>query len=207
MPFASYTSIGNVARAYQIILRQAAFVVPSAQPVSEYLRRELAFAQNHVAFDSSEAAVCENLIYPVLKEVWRSYTDDLMLWSHMPLNYDTDLSGTPDYFVARQSPLGRWVLDQPYVLVVEAKRDDFTRGWAQCLAAMLAAQKLNGLPEQTLYGITASNRVWEFGQLRATTFTQDGRPFTLHDLDELCGAVHYVFEQCRRQLVVQPCAP
>ena len=28
-----------------------------------------------------------------------------------------------------------------------------TWGWGQCLAAMLAAQKLNDLPEQTVYGI------------------------------------------------------
>jgi hypothetical protein len=203
MPFASYTSISDVAHAYQITVRLEDFIVPLERPVSEYLRSELAFAQAYVGFaDGSEFAVCENLIYPVLKEVWKSYTDHLILWSHIPLNYDEDLSGTPDYVLCRRSPLGPWVLDnQPCLLVMEAKKDDFARGWGQCLAAMLAAQKRNAWSEQTLFGITTNGHVWEFGKLHAATFTQDLRRFPLHELDELCAAVNYLFEQCRQQVV------
>lgn len=205
MPFATYTSIGDVAQAHQITLREEDFVVPLDRPVSEVLRDELAFAQRFMAFDISEFAICENLILPVLKEVWKAYTDDLMLWSHVALEYDQDLSGTPDYFVARKSPLGQWVVDKPYLLLVEAKKDDFTRGWAQCLAAMLAAQKRNDRPEQTLFGITTNGRFWEFGQLRAATFLRNRRPYILQDLDQLCAALHYVFDQCRQQVAGQPC--
>ncbi len=207
MPFASYTSIGDVARTYQITLRQADFVAPFSVSVPEYLRADLAFAQDHVALDNSEFAICENFIYPILKDVWKSFADDLVLWSHMPLSYDSDLSGTPDYFVARRSPLGSPVLDKPYLVVVEAKKDDFARGWAQCLAALLAAQKLNDLPEQTLYGITSTGRVWEFGKLQAATLTRNKHLYALQDLDQVCGAVHYVFDQCRQQIVGQPASP
>jgi hypothetical protein len=207
MPFASYGAVGEVARAYQITLRQDDFVMPVDRSVSEYFRSELAFTQSHVAVDSSEFAACENLIYPVLKEVWKSFTDDFVLWSHLPLDYDADVCETPDYFLARRSPLGLWVMDKPYLVVVEAKRDDFTRGWAQCLAALLAAQRLNDLPDQTLYGITTTGQVWQFGKLNAATFTRNSRLFILSDLDELCGAVHYAFEQCRQQLAGQPCSP
>src|SRR2546426_616143 len=79
--------------------------------------------------------------------------------------------------------------------VVEAKKDDFTRGWGQCLAAMLAAQKLNDLPEQTICGITTNGQVWQFGQLHADVFTQDPRSFTLEDVDSLGAALHFVFAQ------------
>jgi hypothetical protein len=205
MPFASYTSIGDVARAYQITLGEGNFVVPLERPVPEAFHSELVFAQSYLAFSSSEFAICESLIFPVLKEVWKAYRDQLMLWSHLPLNYDADLSGTPDYFVARMSRLGPWVVDQPYLLVVEAKKDDFERGWGQCLAALLAAQKLNNLPDQVLYGITTNGRTWEFGKLEAATFTHERGSFTLRHLDELYAALHYVFEQCRLQVAGQAC--
>ena len=123
----------------------------------------------------------------------------MTLWSHQPIAYDTDLSGVPDYLVARQSPLGPLIFDQPSLLVMEAKQDDFTRGWGQCLAAMLAAQKRKDLPEQTVYGITTNGQVWQCGQLHAAMLTQDPRSFTLEDVDSLGAALHFVFAQCRDQ--------
>lgn len=204
MPFANYTSIGEVARAYQITLCDEKFVAPLERPVSSALRDELAFAESFAAYNVSESAVCEWLIHPFLKEVWKSYLNDLMLWSHVPLNYDDDLCGTPDYFLARRSPLGRWILEKPYVVVMEAKRDDPERGWSQCLAALLAAQKLNNLPELILYGITTNGRYWEFGKLEDASLTRDPRAFTWTEVETLCGALHFVFEQCRAQLVNLP---
>jgi hypothetical protein len=65
---------------------------------------------------------------------------------------------------------------------------------------MLAAQKLNDLPEQTVYGITTNGQVWQFGQLHADVFTQDPRSFTLEDVDSLGAALHFVFAQCRDQV-------
>jgi hypothetical protein len=196
MPFANFDSIGAVARAYLITVRDDKFVTPLERPVSDSLRGDLAFVDEHGPTTNSEAARCESLIFPVLKEVWKSYVDDLTFWSHEPLYFDAELSGIPDYFVARRSPLGRWVMEPPYLVVVEAKRDDFEAGWGQCLAALLAAQKLNNLPELTLHGITTNGKGWEFGKLESDGFTRDPRLFTLADLETLCGALHFVFEQC-----------
>src|SRR5438552_13235358 len=139
MPFTSYATIADVARAHHIQVQRAEFVIPGPGPLSEYFRAELAFTLSEVAYDGSEYAACETLIYPFLREVWKPFRDVLTLWSHQPLYFDDDLSGVPDYLVARRSPLGPLVQDMPYLLVVEAKKDDFPRGWAQCLAAMLAA--------------------------------------------------------------------
>jgi hypothetical protein len=201
MPFVSYPSPADVARAHRITMARATFVVPLPLALPEHFRAELAFAQNEVVYDNSEFAICENLIYPVLKEVWKSYLNDFVLWSHQPLSADGDLCGTPDYMLAQRSPLGREILEQPYVLIVEAKKDDPSRGWGQCLAAMVAAQRLNAQPDQVIYGITSNGRSWEFGKLQASHFTRELRLFTLSDLDELCGAVHFVFAQCRLQLL------
>ena len=200
MPFPNYQSAADVARPFRIHCRRDNFVTPLPTPLSGHFRAELDFTLREVPFDGSEAAACETLIYPFLREVWRAYIETLTLWSHQSIAYDADLSGVPDYLVARRSPLGPFILDQPYLLVVEAKKDDFTRGWGQCLAAMLAAQKLNDIPEQTVYGITTNGQVWQFGQLHAEAFAQDPRSFTLEDVDHLGAALHFVFAQCHEQV-------
>jgi hypothetical protein len=204
MPFSSYESAADVARAYRITITRANFVVPLSMPsISDSLREYVDFGQKEVVYEKSEFSRCENLIYPILREVWKLYLDDFVLWSHEPLVYDADLSGTPDYFLARKSPLGKVVLDQPYLFVVEAKREDFVRGWAQCLAAMLAAQKLNANPDQTVFGIVTTGWFWEFGKLEGASFTQHLYPFALPNLEGVCAAIRFVFEQCRLQLAGQ----
>lgn len=48
----------------------------------------------------------------------------------------------------------------PFVLV-EAKQDNFDAAWGQCLAEMIAAQRLNNLPDLVIYGITCNgDRGW-----------------------------------------------
>lgn len=204
MPFASYADISEVARAHQIRLQRSAFITPQASSLSDYFRSELALTLSEVAYDGSEYAACETLIYPLLREIWKSYRQTLTLWSHPSLTFDADLCGAPDYIVARRSPLGPIVFDAPYFLVVEAKKDDFVRGWGQCLAAMLAAQKLNSLPGQTLYGVSTNGLAWQFGRLEKNVFTQEPEPFTLQAPDTLAAALHYVFSRCQDEASRHP---
>ncbi len=124
-----------------------------------------------------------------------------MLWSHEPLRGDNVLQGVPDYFVAKRSHLGKWVRDQPYLLVVEAKRDDFVKGWGQCLAAMLAAQKLNADPDLTIFGIVTNGRSWEFGKLISSQYTRHPTLFLLSELELLTGAIRQVLEECKQQVI------
>jgi hypothetical protein len=200
MPFSSYASPEDVARTYSITLLEQNFLDPLPCPVPRGLRHALAYTRKHLSYDQSAYALCEGYIYPVLKEVWRSYQGDLMLWSHLAVEYDADLCGTPAYLVARRSPRGRWIVDHPYLVVMQAEDDDFTCGWAGCLAALIAVQRLNALPSQTLYGVTSNGQVWQFGQLQGTVFTCESRSFTLANLEPLYAALHGVFEQCRLQV-------
>jgi hypothetical protein len=50
--------------------------------------------------------------------------------------------------------------------MVEAKKDDFEGGWGQCLAAMLAAQMINGDDQLILQGSVSNGDVWQFGRLQ-----------------------------------------
>jgi len=200
MPFSSYKNLGNVLKKFQLRYQEEIFIVPAEITPSEYLQIELEFVLTELVTNNSEAAICENLIYPILKDSWKPHRDKLMLWSHEPLQYDDDLSGTPDYMIAKRSPLGKVVCDQPYLLVVEAKKDNFQEGWSQCLAELIAAQKLNHSEELTVFGIVSNGEKWEFGKLTANQFTKNRMPYTLQGLNTLCGILENVLIQCELQI-------
>ncbi len=206
MPFASFPSPASVAKAFQITCTENVFVEPIEATLAESFLADLEWNQREIAYDASEFAICESLIFPLLKQVWKPFSAVLSLWSHVPLCYDEVLSGVPDYIVAKRSPLGKIVFDQPYLIVMEAKKDNFDQGWGQCLAAMLAAQKMNKEPARTVYGIACNGRVWQFGRLDEDVFTQDPRLFTLTDPNGLSAALRFVFEECKQQATAQACA-
>ena len=205
MSFVSYGSVEAVAQAHHLQYGRAEFIEPLPTPLSDYFRTELAFTLREVPFERSEYGACETLIYPLLREVWKPFRDALTLWSHEAISFDDDLCGVPDYLVARRSPLGPLILDKPYLLIVEAKRDDFWRGWGQCAAAMLAAWKIHDSPELVIQGIVTNGRFWEFGRLQGNTLSQEVRVFSLNNLDELAGAIHFTLAQYRAQVAGAPC--
>ncbi len=198
MPFGGFDSLGEVALTYQITLRPQPFIQPAPMAVDESLRRRLEFDRLNAPVGVSEEAIAEFLIAPILQEMWRAYSDALMIWSHVSFGRAQPLKGYPDYFFSKRSPLGR-VLDQPYLLFVEAKSDNFDPAWAQCLAAMLAAQQMNQRPEQVIFGSVSSGEFWYFGKLEGKTLIQDPRSFTMTHLDELFAALNYVFQQAKEQ--------
>lgn len=201
MPFSSYKNISTVAKAFQIKYQRDNFIVETELAVSDIFRNELDLIFNEGVFDNSEIAICENIIYPVLKEVWKGYRTKFLIWSHQTLIYDENLSGIPDYILAKRSPLGTVVFDKPYFVLVEAKKESaFDEGWGQCLAEMVAVQRLNNEPEQTIFGIVSNGAMWQFGKLKLDSFTQNKKFYTIQELERLFAAVNYVFQQCELQL-------
>ena len=198
MAFGGFKSLGAVALTYRISLRPEPFIQPIPMTVDEAFRRRLEFDRLNAPVDVSEQAISEFLIAPILQEMWRTYSDALMIWSHVQFGEALPLKGFPDYFFSKRSPLGR-VLDKPYVLFVEAKSADFDAAWAQCLAAMLAAQQLNQQPDEVIFGSVSSGELWFFAKLQGKTLLQDPRSFTLTQLDALFAALNYVFQQAKQQ--------
>jgi hypothetical protein len=200
MPFSSYKNISAVIKKFQIKYVQTNFVLETEFPVKDDFKSELDLLFTDGVIDNSESAICENLIYPVLKEVWKFYRSKLTLWSHQTLIYDEDLSGVPDYIVTQRNPLATIVFDKPYFLAVEAKQDKFEEGWGQCLAEMIAVQRINDDLERTVFGIFSNGKVWQFGKLNADIFTRSRNLYTIEELDKLFAAVNYIFQQCELQI-------
>lgn len=196
MPFSAYKTIDAVVKEFQITYTQSNFILETEFPIPDYFREDLEIVIQDGAADCSEYAICENLIYPVLKEVWKQYRRKFILWSHKSLTYDQNLLGFPEYILAKKSPLGNVVFDKPYFLLVEAKQDNFENGWAQCLAEMIAAQRLNDNPEQEVFGIVSNGDIWQLGKLKSNVFTRNQIFYTIQELDKLFAALNYVFQQC-----------
>ncbi|QKD82708.1 hypothetical protein HPC62_11425 [Thermoleptolyngbya sichuanensis A183] len=200
MSFSEFKGLGETLKTFEIVYTEANFLEPLPFPVSDYFRQDLQLMMEEAVVDNSEYAICENLVYPILKEVWKEYRSHFILWSHEYLSCDAQLSGFPEYVLARRSPLGKIVFDKPYFVLVEAKQDNFDAAWGQCLAEMVAAQRLNDLPALVIYGITSNGDRWQFGKLEGTHFTFNRTFYTIQELDTLFGVVNYVFHQCQIQL-------
>ncbi|MCI0390159.1 MAG: hypothetical protein MOB07_15515 [Acidobacteria bacterium] len=198
MAFGTYKSIQEAAKKHQITVRVEPFIQLSPISVDERFQQELSYVMQHIDVKMSEASISEFLIAPILKEIWKHYDDSLLIWSHVSLNVGEEFEGFPDYLFTKRTPLGL-VRDKPYLLVVEAKKDDFEGGWGQCLAAMLAAQTINGDEQIILQGSVSNGDVWQFGRLQARQFVRDPRSFTVSDLSELFAALHAVFELAKQQ--------
>ena len=200
MSFSNYKSISTVLQEFQVTYTEANFIEELDFNIPESFRNDLEFVMREGVVDNSEYAICENLIYPILKEVWKHYSSQLTLWSHQSLNYDDKLSGFPEYILAKRSKLGKIVFDKPYFLLVEAKQDKFEEGWGQCLAEMIAAQRLNNNQEIIIFGIVSNGKIWQCGKLKENIFTKNESFYSLQQLRQLFAIVNYIFKQCELQL-------
>jgi hypothetical protein len=189
MAYSDSKSIAVVIQEFQIRYLEADFVSLVEFAVSSYFRSDLETVVREGIVDNSEFAICENLIYPILKEVWKQHRSNLVIWNHESLTCDEKLTGFPEYIVARRSPLGKVVFDKPIFMVVEAKQDKFEEGWGQCLAEMVAAQKLNDAVSVTVFGIVSNGKLWQFGKLAQDIFTRNITFYSIQDLDELLAGV------------------
>ena len=87
--------------------------------------------------------------------------------------------------------------------VVEAKKDDFEQGLAQCLVEMQACQWSNyhlGQSIDTL-SIVTNGQGWVFYKLDTQGKVYETLPYVLLSMESILGALHYIFGECDRNLV------
>ena len=204
MAFSDFKSLAEVQVKFRIRAVEKDFVKDAEplDPPSRFLQ-ELAFARKHLNFSSSDETRRASLIFPILLEVYKAYVESYMLWICEPLAYDTILNGTLDYFISTRSALGKNVVGMPLVTVVMARKNDFEIGWGQCLAAMVASQKINtqNIKEHAtfpVYGIVTDGISWQFGKLVGDTFTENLTLFSSGDLPRLFGAIDAVFKAVQK---------
>lgn len=103
MSFSEFKGLSETLKAFEVVYTEANFIEEVPFAVSDYFRQDLQLMMDEAVVDNSEYAICENLVYPILKEVWKQYRRNFILWSHEFLNCDAQLSGFPEYILARRS--------------------------------------------------------------------------------------------------------
>ena len=195
MPFSDFKTIPDVQERFKIRHVENDFIeTENTVGPSEQFLQEFEFNREYIDVFASEGARCEAVIFPVLREVYKRYANYYALWIKKPITYDEILSGIPDYFISTRSELGKLVVGTPLIILVEAKKNDFEIGWGQCLAELVAAQKINADLEYPVYGIVSDGTLWQIGHLIEETFTQNRTSFSVDNLPVLFGAIDSVFK-------------
>ena len=200
MSFNKYKSIADVLQEFPLTYTERNFIEQIQIEIDSYFQNRLDFILIEGVVFNSEYAICESIVHTILVEIWRKYADRLLLWSHQPLKYDENLSIIPDYMVAQRSIRGKIILDKSYLIIMEAKKDNFEEGWGQYLAELIAAQKVNGDQNSRLFGIVSNGKIWEFGLLHATEFTKNVKYYVLEDLQSLMERLDFIFANSFEQI-------
>lgn len=198
--FSDYKTLGHVLKTFSLHYEEQPFDFVQNYNAPVGLKTEILFNLAEMPYDSSEAFICESILFPILRAAWIPFKDDFTLWSHQLIAYSDLINGAPDYLFAKRSSLGKIVMDAPYVAVVEAKKDDFTSGWGQCAAEMYAIQQLNKTPQDRLFGIVSNGDFWEFSCLQNSLFIKYKQVYKIDELDEIYSFVLNILTIAKGQL-------
>lgn len=167
------------------------------QPPSKVFQHNLTRLKAHFDLSLSEAAK-SLLIDAILLEAIDGF-DSLKIWKEAAL-HTPDLNGTVDYLLA---PQGK-VYHSPLLCVVEAKKDDFEQGLAQCLVEMVACQTLNREAQaddtRVVYGIITNAVTWRFYKLTEAGAVYESAAYAESQLGYILGVLRTVFGWCAAEI-------
>ena len=201
MAFTDYKNLTILkAKHPQIIVKSGIFIpdLPKKE-INSVLKKDIRL--NIKAYRSNEFYACENLVSPILRHIWQdSYMEDMNMWTHQSIKYDDDLCGVPDFMFTHLDQEQYEILSYPIITTVEAKAENFVEGWAQCIAQMLACQKLNNNPNVIIFGIVTTGKQWEFAKLEANIITKNEFGCDIYSLEELVAILDFLLGEAKKQL-------
>jgi len=205
MAFTDYKSMEDVLRKEPVIVLNEEFLPKQVKKdLPDWFLQDITFALSIKSSQENEAFYEEFFIVPFLKEIWKHHRN-IKVWSHIYIQYDDDLCGNPDYIVSALHEAHSYeMLSTPLLAAIRAKQQNFIAGWGQCLATMLACQKINAdhprddKPLPPVYGIVSTGEIWEFGKLEAHTLKKISSPDFNCQPGPTCGSVGYIFSECER---------
>lgn len=164
-------------------------------PISDFFRQRLERLQR---FDLERLEVSKTLLIDAICEEGLEGTSHLKVWKGAYLE-GKDVCGNADYLISER----RAYLEAPFVCVIEAKRDDFDQGAAQCLVEMSACQWTNksigGV--LTVYGVVTNGEGWKFYRLTVDGRVSESPMYSVGDMPSLLGRVKYFFHLCEQNLL------
>jgi hypothetical protein len=121
----------------------------------------------------------------------------LRIWKGAKLESNV-AGGFVDYLIAERQRY----LTSPILCVVEAKKDNFEQGLAQCLVEMHACQWNNQQIGRSVdvLGILSNGSSWQFYRLDPAGEVFESSAYSTGDMEFLIARLRFVFEICEQSL-------
>ncbi len=194
-----FRNLGDIVKTLQLQYRQKMRLedigAKPAAPVG-YLA-DMAFVLEEAPYHASEAAMCENLIYPSLKEAWKKYIDSLAIWTEAKVG-----NFQPKYLISKRSEYGKIVLDTPFLGVVVPAFEGFGQAWTSCVQQLYDLQQLNQNPTLSIYGIVTNGELWEFAKLEQNVLTYYSQRYDIVETEKLFQGLVNVLGLCKKGISV-----
>ncbi len=162
--------------------------------IPDYLKKDIRFVLAERGDTDMEFYACEFLISPLLKEAWKR-NPKAKLYSHPQIKYE-DLILVPDYVVAPRNKTGVNIFSKPLLITVEAKNDDYEKGWADVYRQLVVARLLNENQAIPIYAIVSIGKGWEFGKLDGNIIYKHPLGIGLDNANKLLGVLDFIFADC-----------
>jgi hypothetical protein len=163
-------------------------------PISDFFRQRLERLQR---FDLESLEVSKTLLIDAICEEGLEGFDRLRVWKGAYLEGEKTC-GNADYLMAER----RAYLEGPFVCVIEAKKDDFEQGTAQCLVEMQACQWSNRELGRVvpIYGIVTNGEGWKFYRLAIDGVVSETLLYGIGEMSILLGLLRSFFGLCAQNL-------
>ncbi|MEB3214379.1 MAG: hypothetical protein VKL39_23730 [Leptolyngbyaceae bacterium] len=164
-------------------------------PLSDFFQQRLERLQR---FDLESLEVSKTLLIDAICEEGLEGFDRLKVWKGAYLEGET-VCGNVDYLIAERQAY----LEAPLACVIEAKKDNFEQGTAQCLVEMKTCYWVNRQMGQTIdiYGIVTNGEGWKFYRLSHTGNVWESLLHGIGEMSTLLGLLRAFFHLCEQNLI------
>lgn len=199
MSYSNFT-LESVVTKFELEKTESIGLFSEIEPItpSDYLTTGLAKKVPLAAAIGTEKARSELIVADILVELCEKFDYRISFFSGIDFNVDfeNDLTGVCDFLISL-SP-GQLFLEEPVIVLVEAKNTDMKLGFGQCVAEMIAAQRFNqekGNDIPCVYGATTTGVDWQFLKLEQKNLQIDIAIYPIQQSDKILGILSGMVNQ------------
>ncbi|MBR8841069.1 MAG: hypothetical protein DSM106950_45760 [Stigonema ocellatum SAG 48.90 = DSM 106950] len=198
MAYSDFTTVAKATRAFNLSIHEEVSSLfqsaPSVQPssiLSEILDENLPLA----IATGSEKSRSELIISPILVEVRKNFQRKISLFSGESFDVDPSLglNGVCDFLIGGNPVQSE--INEPVIVIVEAKKGDLKAAFGQCIAEMVAAQIFNKSNiTDVIHGIVTTGTQWRFLSLLEKEVSIDLVEYPLPPVDKILGILTSIIQ-------------
>jgi hypothetical protein len=196
MAYRKYTSKKIKSELNLDLEQEKMFVNQKIDLVKPSQRLELILETANEMALTTEKAVCEHLVSPILTEI-QLRNKGIILFSGEQLNVDSsrNLNGEIDFLFTQTTNFLE--IESPILCITEAKIGLIDKGIPQAAAQMYGVRLFNereGKPTPISYGAVTDGKTWRFLKLKGQILYTDTQILYLDNLPLLLGTLQWIID-------------